>query len=101
MEEINKRYNTLCNTPSDIYEHLPTLYRYAKESESFLECGIRGCVSSWAISKGICENNRKNKKLYFNDINEVDINTLEKCLSMVNVPYELLWCNDLDVNILS
>ena len=65
MDIINKKYNQLCNTKSDINEHLPTLYNYAKQSESFLECGVRGCVSSWAISKGISENNSSKKKNLF------------------------------------
>jgi hypothetical protein len=39
-------YNELCNRRSDINEHLPTLYRYAKQCESVFETGVRGCISS-------------------------------------------------------
>jgi hypothetical protein len=41
MEILKNKYNILCNTPSDINEHLPTLYKYATECESIIELGIR------------------------------------------------------------
>ena len=34
---------------SDINEHLPTLFGYAKECESIIEMGVRGVVSTWAL----------------------------------------------------
>jgi hypothetical protein len=49
---MKKKYNELCNIPSDINEHLPTLYKYACECDSILELGVRGCVSSWAFLMG-------------------------------------------------
>ena len=34
MEIISNKYNDLCQTSSDINEHLPTLYEYAKKCNS-------------------------------------------------------------------
>jgi hypothetical protein len=46
-------YQTRCNIPSDINEHLPVLYEYAKECSSVIECGVRSIVSSYAFGLGI------------------------------------------------
>ena len=40
MNHIEKKYITLASTQSDINEHLPTLYQYAKECETILELGV-------------------------------------------------------------
>jgi len=45
-------YNQLCNTPSDINEHLPTLRDLAKECEHITEMGVRYCVSTFAFIEG-------------------------------------------------
>jgi hypothetical protein len=51
---IKNKYEKLCSncegTCGDIFEHLPTLYKYASECESVFETGVRGVVSSWAFS---------------------------------------------------
>lgn len=49
---IQEHYDQLCNTPSDIWEHLPTLKRYASESDFIIELGVRGLVSTWALLAG-------------------------------------------------
>jgi hypothetical protein len=70
---IETKYNALCNTRLDINEHLPTLCNYAKECESIIEYGLRGCVSSWAFVHGLLHNERSIKN---NDwvLHEVFIN---------------------------
>ena len=62
MEIISNKYNDLCQTSSDINEHLPTLYEYAKKCNSIFEMGIRGCVSSYALVYGLLNNNQEGKK---------------------------------------
>ena len=47
---ITTKYSELCNTPSDINEHLPTLARYASECTTITECGVRSVVSSYAFA---------------------------------------------------
>lgn len=52
MTELEIKYNQLCNTRSDINEHLPTLKKYAEECEHVTEMGVRGIVSTYALLMG-------------------------------------------------
>ena len=78
QSNIERKYNKLCHTRSDINEHLPTLFKYASGCESIFETGVRGCVSSWALISGLLNNNKpvlkeKSKKdieLYFMALRE-------------------------------
>jgi RNAse (barnase) inhibitor barstar len=45
-------FNQLCNTTSDINEHLPTLRDLASECEHVTEMGVRYCVSTFAFLEG-------------------------------------------------
>ena len=49
---IEEKYQQLCNTTSDINEHLPTLKKYAILSNTIVELGVRGMVSTWALLAG-------------------------------------------------
>jgi len=49
MSKIYKKYEELCLIPSDINEHLPTLFKYASECEHVTEMGVRWIVSTWAL----------------------------------------------------
>jgi hypothetical protein len=98
-EYIVKKYKNLGILFSDINEHLPTLYKYAKECNTILECGVRGCVSSWAFVHGLIDNkNDIPKKLILNDIAVCDIDDLlyhTKHINNLQVEYK--WCSDLDL----
>ena len=108
-QTIKKIYDTLCLNknpfdyylnPVDIYEHLPTLYKYASKCNSVLECGVRASVSSWALAHGLINNNSDNKKLILNDIEPCDVSKLLECtksVSHLDVSYE--WISDLDINL--
>lgn len=106
MEKVVLNFNLLCKNSypsknsSDIMEHLPTLYRYAKECDSVFETGVRGCVSSWAFLYGLLDNKTENKKcLFLNDINVCDINdvlNVSKQFDNIDVTYE--WKNNLLLN---
>ena len=48
-EKIKQKYEELCNTPSDINEHLPDLYQLALQCDHITEMGVRSCVSTWAF----------------------------------------------------
>ena len=55
-------------SPSDINQHLKTLYKLTLECNSVFETGVRGVVSSWAFLNGL-----KNKELsLINQINDLD-----------------------------
>lgn len=97
MDLVNNKYEILCNEPSDIHEHLPTLYKYAKECESIIELGVRGCISSWALVNGLLNNNSDSKNILLNDIDECDINELLNVTKDLNINIKYEWINDLDL----
>lgn len=99
MDFIQNKYDYLCSRPSDINEHLPTLYKYSKECESVLELGIRGCVSSYAFVLGLLHNNSNNKKIFLNDLKECNIDELLKSTKDLNIKINYQWINDLELNI--
>lgn len=68
---INEHYQHEVKQYSDIFEHLPTLYEYAKKCTAVAEFGVRGIISTWAFLKGLQENNYKQKKLICVDIDDV------------------------------
>lgn len=49
MIDIYQVYKSKCDIQSDINEHLPTLYKYARECEHITEMGVRWIVSTWAF----------------------------------------------------
>ena len=52
MNEIQKKYQDLCQIPSDINEHLPVLRKYAEECDTIVEMGVRWVVSTYAFLAG-------------------------------------------------
>lgn len=99
MQKIEAKYNYLCNIPSDINEHLPILCKYALDCESVIECGVRSCISSWAIAYGLLNNKKSKKKLLMNDLTECNIYELlsETFGLPIEIKYE--WKNDLDLEV--
>ncbi len=97
MQKIEENYNSLCNSPSDINEHLPVLCKYAKECESVIECGVRGCVSSWALVHGLLNNNKETKKILLNDKVECDIKDLLNNTKDLPIDVKYEWKSDLDL----
>ena len=65
MNKLQEIYEGMCNTPSDINEHLPTLKRYAEECEHITEMGVRWVVSTYALLMG------KPTKMISYDINSI------------------------------
>ena len=53
MAFLEHEYLKHCRSVSDINEHLPTLYKYAKECSHITECGVRDVVSSYAFAWAI------------------------------------------------
>lgn len=70
-ETIASRYEHLKNTPSDIFEHLPTLYEYSKQCCTVVEMGVRGIVSTWALLHGLVNSDSYHKHLISVDIENV------------------------------
>jgi hypothetical protein len=98
MDVLIKKFRTMCNTASDINEHLPTLFRYAKQCNSALELGVRGCVSSWAITAGLLENkNGVRKRIFMNDSRECQVGELVDVLEPLGIDVKYEWKNDLEI----
>lgn len=62
MNKILDKYYALCESPSDINEHLHKLREYAEKVSRVTEMGVRGVVSTYAFLAG------KPKKLTSYDI---------------------------------
>ena len=97
--QIEEKYISLCNSPSDINEHLPILCNYAKECESIIECGVRDCVSSWALVNGLLNNGREQRKILLNDEFECDINELLTKTKYLPIEVNYQWINDLNLEL--
>lgn len=52
MSLIEQRYHEKRSTYSDIFEHLPTLYKYASECSHVTEMGTREHVGTWSFLLG-------------------------------------------------
>jgi hypothetical protein len=98
METIKKKYELLCETKSDINEHLPVLFEYAKKNESIIECGVRRCVSSWALYYGLLNNEKSTKRLLLNDICECDVTELLS-LKPENIEVKTAWISNLTMSL--
>ena len=98
---MEEKYNSLCNLPSDINEHLPILCKYAKECESVIECGVRKCVSSWALAFGLLNNNKEIKKLLLNDLIKCDIDELLNETKYLPIEVTYQWKNNLNLDLTS
>lgn len=96
---ITNKYTQLCNTPSDINEHLPTLCQLATECNSILELGVRGVVSSWAFTNGLLIGSTPNTKktLFLNDLQICDIRELLEH-TCIDIKYQWINCLDLEFN---
>jgi hypothetical protein len=99
MELIKQKYELLKNTKSDINEHLETLFNHAKECETVLELGVRGCVSSYAFAYGLLNNNKQTKHLMMNDLTECDIKQLLHYSKKTDLNIKYKWINDLELEV--
>lgn len=65
-------YKFACETPSDINQHIPVLYNYAKNVDHITEMGVRTGVSTRAFLLAAYENNTKltSYDIQLNDIVE-------------------------------
>jgi hypothetical protein len=97
MDNINLKFNEVSACPSDINEHIETLYNYSKECTSVMELGVRGCISSWAFVKGLLDNNNTTKKFFMNDIVNCDIDYLLNSTKDLPIEVKYEWISDLDL----
>jgi hypothetical protein len=99
VDVFKAEYETKAATPSDIFEHHPTLRKYASECESVLELGVRKCVSSWALALGLLENQKPGKKMIMNDISVCDTAKIEAAASETSLNITTVWKNNLELDL--
>lgn len=71
MNIINANYERVISIPSDIWEHLPLMCKYAMECETVVEIGVRSIVSTWAFLKGLYHNSSDRKRLICVDVDDI------------------------------
>lgn len=98
---IEERYNQkLTAKKSDIKEHLPTLYEYAKQCTHIAEFGVREVVSTWALLRGLRDNNQKTKSLISVDLEKSsNIIHAENAAKGINAQFQFIIGNDLEVDL--
>jgi hypothetical protein len=103
LDYVKNKYDQLCNNYEyksvDIYEHLPTLYKYASECESVFETGVRGVISSWAFSYGLLNNRKKKKQLFMNDILKCNNTELLENTKNTTLKIDYEWINNLHLEV--
>jgi len=95
---ISEIYSKLCETPSDIYEHLPTLKKYADEVDHVTEMGVRWIVSTWALLAG---NPNKLISIDIKHPNEygADLGFVEEAVKETNIEFLFIEGNTLEIEI--
>lgn len=101
MNILEQNYERVCNKPSDIHEHIPTLKRYALECEHITEIGVRAVNSTWGLLSG------KPKKLISYDIffagppmfPDADIASVFEAAREENIVYGFIQQSSLEANI--
>ena len=97
MIDLMAEYLRLSEIPGDMQEHLPTLRDYAQGSETIIECGMRGCVSTMALLLGLSENEKPTKRYIGCDTERTDfIDALPGEIDGVKI--EFWHGNDLDLD---
>ena len=96
MNTLPHEFQRLCDTASDINEHLPTLSRYAQQCDSAIKLGVRGCVSSWAIAHGLVANrNGVRKRMFLNDVQACEIGGFLAATEGADIAVKSEWKSDL------
>lgn len=84
----------------DIHEHMDTLYAYATEVESIIECGVETAVSSWAFVKGLYDNGSAKKRMLSIDLNyHSNIAQVRNIATKLGIDYEFRRGSDLCVEV--
>ena len=94
---IVDRFRSLCEQPSDINEHLPTLYNLARKTRSAAEFGVRGVVSTYALMLGLGQSSvaksDERRKLICVDIEDINVDEVRILGDCVGVDVEFI-CHD-------
>jgi len=98
MNYFKSKFEKLCQTPSDINEHLLTLYNYALESNSVTEFGTRSCLSTYAFVYGLLQNDNC-KYIGVDPVKSEECKKIEKLCQDLNFNFNFLEDSDLNIDI--
>jgi hypothetical protein len=92
MSILETKFNSLCQTPSDINEHLDAISKFASECDTIVELGVRVPISTFALLMG------KPKKLISVDIKHPsnfpggaeDLNLAAACAKEENIDFSFI-----------
>ncbi len=108
MERLEATYKKLCEEPSDIHQHLPTLRLYASKCARVCELGTRNVVSSVALIAGLIDSPYITnedivpcKKIYlFDIIPDINLEKIEEAAFSKGIDIiDTFGINDLDADI--
>lgn len=93
-EALQRQYDLVANTPSDINEHIPVLKKYALMCDIITELGVRTVVSTWAFLAA------KPKKLISVDIEyHLNIENAKKIALDNNINFTFINSDDLKITL--
>jgi hypothetical protein len=98
MDAIDIVFKQHASTPSDIWEHLPTLRDYASRCGTVAEMGVRTPVSTWAFLRGLCDSAVETKTLFCVDIIPVDMEMPKTLASYAGIKLNFIQENSATVN---
>lgn len=93
MRFAQERFEFLCNFPSDINLHLPTILSYAKQCDHVTEMGVRGVVSTWALIAALP------KKIVCYDIVDCPIQDASLVSKDLNIDFNFIIADTVDPNL--
>ena len=94
--------------PTDIYEHIETLYDYARQCDHVTECGMRTCISTWAFVRGLYNDGivspsplpLHRKRLIGVDLNwHPNINNVQGICTTLGIEFVFRCGNDVDLDL--
>ena len=87
------------NVWSDIYEHLPTFRKYARECDTIIEMGTRSVVGTWGFLMGLSDPARDiwQDHLFNHRWNELDNMVMPsgKKIVCIDIDHPNIWGNNL------
>ena len=92
LAKIN--YTNCCNRPSDINEHLPTLFQYASMCSHITEMGVREVTSTWAFLHA-----RPKQLISYDIYTSGNIENVYIAAKEIDVDFKFIEANVLTVNI--
>lgn len=94
MIKIEEFYKNNCSSNSDINEHLPILFEYAKKCNHITEMGVRWVSSTWAF---LLSNPKK--MISYDIIKHVNVDTVLHITKEYDINYQFFESDVLKVNI--